>query len=33
MLIHRGLEQSVALPQDSYLHQYYRDVFSSLRQG
>lgn len=28
---HRGLEQSVALPRDSYLQHYYDDVFTSLR--
>lgn len=27
----RGLEQSVALPRDSYLQRYYEDVFASLR--
>lgn len=27
----RGLEQSVALPHDSYLQHYYDDVFASLR--
>ena len=28
----RGLDQSVALPQDSYLQPYFRDVMSVLRQ-
>lgn len=29
----RGLDQSVALPRDSYLQRYYSDVMSSLRVG
>ena len=29
----RGLDQSVALPGDSYLQQYYADVLSALRVG
>ncbi|PRW56197.1 Niemann-Pick C1 [Chlorella sorokiniana] len=31
--LERGLEQSVALPRDSYLQHYYDDVFASLRVG
>ncbi|KAL4457923.1 hypothetical protein ABPG75_012788 [Micractinium tetrahymenae] len=31
--LEKGLEQSVALPRDSYLQQYYDDVFASLRVG
>lgn len=29
----RGLDQSVALPRDSYLQRYYSDVMSELRVG
>ncbi|KAI3436838.1 hypothetical protein D9Q98_006248 [Chlorella vulgaris] len=31
--LERGMDQSVALPQDSYLQAYYADVFDSLRVG
>ncbi|KAL4425013.1 hypothetical protein ABPG77_002898 [Micractinium sp. CCAP 211/92] len=31
--LEKGLEQSVALPRDSYLQRYYEDVFASLRVG
>ena len=30
---HRGLEQETALPRDSYLQPYYKDVYGYLRVG
>lgn len=32
-VIHVGLDQTIALPQDSYLQLYYRDVFNKLKAG